>query len=67
MTIGVKEEEIVSYRIAQYLPIVMTSAVVLTSLLAVLSFLLYNYKAGLNISIICFNIDLYFSFIRGAS
>ena len=50
MTIGVREEEIVSYNIAHYLPIVMTTAVVLTSLLAIASFLLYNYKVGLNIS-----------------
>jgi len=43
-TIGVREEEIVSYKVAQYLPIVMTSAVVLTPLFAFISFLLYNYK-----------------------
>ena len=43
MTIGVREEEIVSYNIAHYLPIVMTTAVVLSSLLGVASFLLYNY------------------------
>ena len=43
MTIGVREEEKDSYNIAQYLPTVMTSAVVLTSLLGVASFLLYNY------------------------
>ena len=48
MTIGVREEEIVSYNIADYLPIVMTTAVVLTSLLGVASFLLYNYKVGLS-------------------
>ena len=48
MTIGVREEEIVSYNIAQYLPIVMTTAVVLSSLLGVASFLLYNYKVGIS-------------------
>ena len=47
MTIGVREEEIVSYNIAHYLPIVMTTAVVLSSLLGVASFLLYNYMVGL--------------------
>ena len=47
MTIGVREEEIVSYNIAHYLPIVMTTAVVLSSLLGVASFLLYNYKVSL--------------------
>ena len=47
MTIGVREEEIVSFNIAHSLPIVMTTAVVLTSLLGVASFLLYNYKVGL--------------------
>ena len=47
MTIGVRQEEIVSYHIAHYLPIVMTTAVVLTSLLGVASFLLYNYKVSL--------------------
>ena len=48
MTIGVREEEIVSYNIAHYLPIVMTTAVVLSSLLGVASFLLYNYKVDLS-------------------
>ena len=48
MTIGVREDEIVSYNMAYYLPIVMTTAVVLTSLLGVASFLLYNYKVILN-------------------
>ena len=48
MTIGVREEEIVSYNIAHYLPIVMTTAVVLSSLLGVASFLLYNYKVSLS-------------------
>ena len=47
MTIGVREDEIVSYNMACYLPIGMTTAVVLTSLLGVASFLLYNYKVGL--------------------
>lgn len=46
MTIGVREEEIVSYNIAHYLPIVMTTAVVLSSLLGVASFLLYNYMVS---------------------
>ena len=47
LTIGVREDEIVSYNMAYYLPIGMTTAVVLTSLLGVASFLLYNYKVGL--------------------
>ena len=47
MTIGVTEAEIVSYNMAHYLPIIMTTGVVLISLLAVASFLLYNYKVGL--------------------
>ena len=47
MTIGVKDDEIVSYDIAHSLPIGMTTAVVLSSLLGVASFLLYNYKVGL--------------------
>ena len=47
MTIGVRGDEIDSYNMAYYLPIVMTTAVVLTSLLGVASFLLYNYKVGL--------------------
>ena len=47
MTIGVREDEIVSYNMAYYLPIGMTTAVVLTSLLGVASFLLYNCKVGL--------------------
>ena len=46
-TIGVIKDEIVSYNIAHYLPIAMTTAVVLASLLGVASFLLYNYKVGL--------------------
>ena len=50
-TIGVREEEIDSYKVAQYLPIVMTTAVVLTSLIALISFLLYNYKVGRDILI----------------
>ena len=48
MTIGVRMDEIVSYNIAHYLPIAMTTAAVLTSLLGVASFLLYNYKVILN-------------------
>ena len=47
MTIGVRDDEIVSYNMAHYLPIIMTTGVVLTSLLGVASFLLYNYKVGL--------------------
>ena len=46
MTIGVTKAEIVSYNMAHYLPIIMTTGVVLTSLLGVASFLLYNYKVG---------------------
>ena len=46
MTIGVREDEIVSYNIAHSLPIGMTIAVVLSSFLGVASFLLYNYKVG---------------------
>ena len=47
MTIGVRDDEIVSYDVSHYLPIGMTTAVVLSSLLGVASFLLYNYKVGL--------------------
>ena len=47
MTIGVRDDEIVSYNIAHSLPIGMTIAVVLASLLGVASFLVYNYKVGL--------------------
>ena len=47
MTIGVREDEIVSYNMAHYLPIIMTTGVVLTSLLGVASFLLYNYKVAI--------------------
>ncbi len=47
MTVGVRKEEIDSFNVAHFLPIVMTTAVVLTSLLGVASFLLYNYKVGL--------------------
>ena len=47
-TIGVTKDEIDSFNIAHFLPIVMTTAVVLTSLLGVASFLLYNYKVILN-------------------
>ena len=46
-TIGVIDYEIESNEIAQYLPILMSTAVVLTSLLGFASFLLYNYKVGL--------------------
>ena len=47
MTIGVRDDEIDSYNMAQSLPLGMTTAVVLTSLLGVASFLLYNYMVGL--------------------
>ena len=47
MTIEVRDDEIVSYDIAHSLPIGMTTGVVLSSLLGVASFLLYNYKVGL--------------------
>ena len=47
MAIGVRDDEIVSYDIAHSLPIGMTTGVVLSSLLGVASFLLYNYKVGL--------------------
>ena len=47
MTIGVREDEIVSYNIAHSLPLGMTIAVVLSSFLGVASFLLYNYMVGL--------------------
>ena len=40
MTIGVRDDETVSYDIARSLPIGMTTAVVLSSLLGVASFLL---------------------------
>ena len=43
-TIGVTDEEILSYTVAYYLPIGLTVAVLTTSLLAVLTFLLYNYR-----------------------
>ena len=46
MTIGVREDEIVSYNMAQNLPMGMTTTVFLSSLLGVASFLLYNYKVG---------------------
>ena len=46
MTIGVREDEIVSYNIAHSLPLGMTIAVVLSSFLGVASFLLYNYMVG---------------------
>ena len=48
MTIGVREEETVSYNMAYYLPVISTTAVVLSSLLGVASFLLYNYKVVLS-------------------
>ena len=47
MTIGVRDDEIVSSNIAHTLTIAMTTAVVLSSLLGLASFLLYNYKVGL--------------------
>ena len=43
-TIGVREEEVLSYNTATNLQAGMTSAVVLASLLGALAFLLYNYK-----------------------
>ena len=46
-TIGVREEEIVSYNTAHSLPIAMTISVVFSTLFGVASFLLYNYKVGL--------------------
>ena len=46
-TIGVREEEIVSYNIAQYLHIAMLAGVFISALLGVASFLLYNYMVGL--------------------
>ena len=46
MTIGVRDDETVSYNMAQNLPMGMTTAVVMSSLLGVASFLLYNYKVG---------------------
>ena len=49
-TIGVQEAEMVSYSTAYYLPIIATTAVLVNSLLAVASFLLYNYKADLSMS-----------------
>ena len=47
MTLRGREEETVSYNMAYYLPVIMTTAVVLSSLLGVASFLLYNYMVGL--------------------
>ena len=47
---------------AHYLPIVMTTAVVLTSLLAIASFLLYNYKVGLILNIELLLIESLFQF-----
>ena len=47
MTIGVRDDEIISYDIAHSLPIGMTTAVVLTSSLGIASFLVYNYMVGL--------------------
>ena len=47
MTIGVRDDETVSYNMAHSLPLGMTTAVVLSSLLGVASFLLYNYMVGL--------------------
>ena len=47
MTIGVRDDETDSYNMAQNLPLGMTIAVFLSSLLGVASFLLYNYKVGL--------------------
>ena len=47
ITIGVREDEIVSYNIAHSLPIGMTTAVVLSSFLGIASFFVYNYMASL--------------------
>ena len=47
MTIGVRVDEIVSYNIAQLLPIVMSISCVLSALFGVAYFLLYNYMVGL--------------------
>jgi len=44
MTIGVRDDEVDSYNVAQYLPSLLTTSVLVTSLLGVASFLLYNYK-----------------------
>ena len=64
-TIGVTEKETISYTMAYYLPIGMTVAVLTTSLLAVLTFLLYNFKVSgggegkyfhENILIVCFSV-----------
>ena len=49
-TIGVQEAEMVSYSTAYYLPIIATTAVLVNSLLALTSFILYNYKADLDMS-----------------
>ena len=68
MTIGVKEEEIISYDIANYLPLAMTTAVVLTSLLAIASFLVYNYKVATLKHLLFIGfllINILFSFIPG--
>ena len=47
MTIGVRVDEKYSYNMAHSLPLGMTTAVVMSSLLGVASFLLYNYMVGL--------------------
>ena len=44
MTIGVRDDEKDSFKIAHSLPIVMTTGVILPSLLGVASYILYNYK-----------------------
>ena len=43
-TVGVTEEEIISYDVAHYLPMGMTVAVIAASVLQAGAFLLYNYK-----------------------
>ena len=67
MTIGVREDEIVSYNMAYYLPIVMTTSVVLTSLLGVASFLLYNNMVGIQYFKHLISIFIPFSFTPGLS
>ena len=46
MTIGVRDDETISYNIVHFMPIGMTTAVVLASWLGIASFLVYNYMVG---------------------
>ena len=46
MTIGVRDDETISYNIVYFMPIGMTTAVVLASWLGIASFLVYNYMVG---------------------